>query len=158
MTALHTRMVGLPSWGSERDAPATACGGTPQPQSRSAARLTKKRIEVGEEGLDEVCAALIAGAAEFVGGAGTDERGHGFIECLAELDGLEVLGLAVEAGKGQGFREAGDGGEERHPIEPVRKGALPIRRSRKQEVPVRGADTGVFLAAVADGDHLGGLG
>ena len=64
--------------------------------------LTEKRIEVGEEGLDEVCAALIAGAAEFVGDAGTDERGHGFIERLAESDGLEVLGLVVDAGQGHG--------------------------------------------------------
>jgi hypothetical protein len=50
------------------------------------------------------------------------------------LDGLEVLGLVVDAGQGQGFREAGDGGEERHPIDPARKGALPICRWRKQEV------------------------
>ena len=76
--------------------------------------LTEERIEVGEQGLDEVCAALIAGAAEFVGDAGTDERGHGFIECLAELDGLEVLGWVVDAGQGQGCREAGDGGELLH--------------------------------------------
>lgn len=32
-----------------------------------------------EQGLVEVCAALVAGSAEFVGDAGTDERGHGLI-------------------------------------------------------------------------------
>ena len=65
-------------------------------------QLTEERIEVGEQGLDEVCAALVAGDAEFVGDAGTDECGHGFVEWLAELDGLEVLGLAVDAGQGHG--------------------------------------------------------
>ena len=71
------------------------------------ARALEEGIEVGEEGLDEVCAALIAGAAEFVGDAGADQRRHGFIECLAELDCLEVFGLVVDAGQCQGLREAG---------------------------------------------------
>jgi hypothetical protein len=44
-----------------------------------ALEIIEKRIEVGEKGLDELCAALSAGAAEFVGDAGTDERGHGLI-------------------------------------------------------------------------------
>ena len=88
-----------------------------------------------------MCAALIAGAAEFVGDAGTDEGGHGFIERIAEFDGLEVFGFVVDAGQCQSFREAGDGGEERHPIDPARKGALSFRRRRKQELPVRRVET-----------------
>ena len=119
--------------------------------------LAEEGIEVGEQRLDEVRAALIAGAAKPVGGAGTDEVWHGFIKRLAEFDGLEVLGFVVDAGQCQGFREACDSGEEWHPIDPSGKITLPLRRWRKQELPVRRVDTEVFLAAVAAGDDLRGF-
>ncbi len=107
-----------------------------------AGESTESGIELGEQGLDEVRAAEFSGRLEFVGDTGTDEGGHGFIERLAEFDGLEVLGFVVDAGQGEGFSEAGDGSKQWHPIDPAGKGALPIRRRRKQELPVRRA--GIF--------------
>jgi hypothetical protein len=114
-------------------------------------------IDVGEEGLEENRATKIAGGLEFVRDARADECGHSFIECVTEFAGREVIGFLVDAGEGEGFREAGDGGEERHPIDPTWKGALPVRWRRKQEPPFLGTDTEVLLAAVADGDYLGGI-
>ena len=72
--------------------------------------LAEEGIDVGEQGLDKVGAAQVAGGAEFVGDAGANEGGHGFIERLAEFDRLEALGFVVDAGQCQSFREAGEGG------------------------------------------------
>ena len=90
--------------------------------------------------MNEVRAAQFAGTAEFMGDAGADEGGHGFVERFAEFDRLEALRFPVDTGQGEGLREASDGGEKWHPIDPAGKGALPLCRRRKQEVPVLGAD------------------
>ncbi len=63
-------------------------------------------VQIGEEGLDEFRAAHVAGGFERVGEAGAVEGGLGLVERLAELNGLEIQGLFIDAGGGEGLEPA----------------------------------------------------
>lgn len=121
--------------------------------------LTEEGIDDREKGLDEVRATEVAGCLEFVGDAGTDQRGHRFIQRLAEPDGLEMLGFFVDSGDGENLRKTGNSGEQGHLIDPTGKGfRIPAAdRGGSEEAPVLGADAEQLLAALTNGASLRGF-
>ena len=104
--------------------------------------------------MHEFRATKVAGGPEFMCDPSADESGHRLIERRAEFDGLEAFRFFVDAGQGEGCREAGDGGEQRHPIDPAGKSALSVHCGGKQEEPIIDADAEVLLATVAGGEDL----
>jgi hypothetical protein len=78
-------------------------------------------VQVLVDGGDEPGARQFPGCGQAFGEAGAGQGGHGGIEGLAELDGLDLLRRIVQAGFAEGVDEGGDGGEDGHPIDPARE-------------------------------------
>ena len=93
----------------------------------SSMKASKEGVDVREEGVDEGCAAKVAGGREVGGETGAVQgRQHG-VQGLAELDGLEAFGSFLDPGLGEGSEDGGEDLENGCPGDPLGKrfGVIP---------------------------------